>query len=79
MCFSCQKSGFTELHRRNRLKKESTLISKLLFKRPFLLRKAKAFYRVGIRLMKPYLLCHPNHPMKQKGLIHKHHAAVIAM
>ena len=75
-----KKTRIYKLHRRNRPKKGSALINRLLFKRAFLLRKAKAFYRVGIRLMKPYLLCWLNHHMKQKGLMHEHHhAAVIVM
>ena len=75
-----KKTRIYELHRRSRPKKGSTLISRLLLKRVFLLRKAKAFYKVGIRLMKPCLLCRPNHHMKQKGLMcEHHHAAVIVI
>lgn len=69
-----------KLHRRSRSKKRSALISKLLLKKASLLRKVKAFYRVGTRLIKPYLLYWLNHHIKQKGLIHEHHyTAVIIM
>ena len=48
-----KKTRIYELHMKNRPKRRSALIDRLLFKRVFLLKKAKAFYRVGIRLRKP--------------------------
>ena len=58
----------------------NTLISRLLSKRVFLLRKAKALYRAGIRLMKPYLLHLLNQDWEQDKALHVHYqSAVIAI
>ena len=47
-----KKTRIYELHMRRRLKRRSALLSRLLFKKAFLFKKAEAFYRAGVRLKK---------------------------
>ena len=75
-----KKTRIYELHMKSRFKKRSALLGRLPFKRAFLFRKVKAFYRVGIRLRESYLLYLPNQHQKQNNAPYEHHhAAVIAI
>ena len=61
-------------------KKKSALLGRLPFKRAFLFRKAKAFYRARIRLKKLYLLYLLNRHRKQNNALYeRHHATVIVI
>ena len=78
--FLPKKIRIYELHMRSRFKKRSALLGRLPFKRAFLFRKVKAFYRAGIRLKKLYLLYLLNQHQKQNNALYeRHHAAVIVI
>lgn len=77
LLFLPKKIRIYMFHMRSRLKKRSTPISRLLSKKVFLLREAKAFYRAGIRLGKPYLLHLLNLNQSQNNVVYEHHHAAV--